>query len=327
MEIFMSHPWTEKRLHRLGVGLDIAEESPSTPTYAIDSISSPDRPVAVLLQGLATFARFLLVRIWVAAFVAGACAWLLPAAAAGLVFVAAVAIAFFSISSLWTRRLKQLAGKVRGSAVNLHGCDWPEAPLCGMSPGLGRTIFDSGYDWDMGLLRLSDDGLCYAGDRAAFALPRTAIDRIELRPGPPVRWKRGQVISVRLRSANPEFLTFKVSLNFADAVSSSRQQELFESMRRWHAGENAGSQPACGLPPIDAASWPKSSGTRRRIVSVRHFLRYLLLAVIPTVLAVWIVWGRSFTPQAIVPPAVAAALMSLLLGRGVLLQEDYAGGR
>jgi hypothetical protein len=292
-ELFLSHPWTERRLQRLGVGLETAQSSPSVPAYAIDSEEAfSNRPVAVLLQALAKYGPFLHLRIWAISLAAGGCAWVLHASAmtCGLVLIAAVTIGFVALSKLWSRRVAHADGEVRASLVKLHGFDWPESPLWGLSPGEGRTIFDSGYDWDMGLVQLSQEALCYAGDRASFALPRAAVGHIELRPGPPIQWRRGKVICIRIKSGTPECITLR-RLSIGNNAGFPALPESFNSLQQWVEGGRAEPRPGCGLPSFDSVTWPKRRTASERVLPVRDFLRSVVAAVVPAWLTSSIILG------------------------------------
>lgn len=321
-EVFLTHPWTEKRVQRLGVSLADAESSPSTPAYTADALAAeatPNRPMAVLLRTLVQFVPFLQARIWLVAILAGLCDWLLHPATmvSSLLFLAAVSGGFFGISAWWARRLKQAAVKVRASALDLHGSGWTEAPLCGMAPGIGHTIFDSGYAWDMGLVRISGGALCYAGDRASFALQRAAINGIDLLPGPPVRWKRSQAICIRLRSGTPASIALNVFPDSADA-----RTQLLEVLRRWHQDGEFEPRTPCDFASIESVSWPQGQIVRKRVLSVKYFSRLLFAAaVLPQAgMFLW-AWNRSSSLM-MLPSAVGVALICLFFGRGVVLTQD-----
>jgi hypothetical protein len=312
-ELFLSHPWPEKRIRRLGAGLDIGQTSPSLPAYSIDAPASAasGRPVALFAQTLVGFIRFLLSRTWLAAIVAGALAQFSESATfLALLFLAAVTAGYFAIAALWTRRLTRVQTKIHASLVKLHGAVWTPAPLCGMSPGIGRTIFDVGYDWDLGLLRTSGGSLCYAGDRASFAIPCASIDRIERLPGPAIRWKRKKVICIHFRSVG----TPSIALN--------SKTDLFDWLRQWHAAGSVDTPVDCDFSPIGSVNWPQGQIVRRRVIRPVEFLRYLAAAVIPPGLAASFLFGWNLSPPSILPAAVAFALCCLFLGLGVVTRED-----
>jgi heat shock protein HtpX len=303
-ELFMTHPWPEKRIRRLGASLDIGQRSPSLPAYA--EVPS-QRPVLGFAQTLAQFLPFILTRIWLTSILAAACAQWIPAP---VVFLVAVAVGYFAIAALWSRRLRQAEAKVRAALLELHGPAWTDATLCGMSPGVGQTIFDVGYEWDIGLVRASGNSLCYAGDRASFALARGEVDRIELLPGPPIRWKPGKVIGLRLRAGTPE------------SVTLSSRTNLFDSLRQWHASADAGMPLAGNLPSVTSVSWPKGLIVRQQVIGAGEFLRYLVAAAVPAWLMSCILWGWQLSLVSTLPPAVALALVCLFLGRGAVLKQD-----
>lgn len=327
LEIFLTHPWTAKRVARLGYAPAAVESDPSASSY--DSASElEDRPVALFLDGIRKFAPLLLRWIWTIALLAGAAAWFsnahIPvseAISSAIVFVVAVSGGLAFISSRWTRSLRNVAATLQASIANLRGIDWPEATLCGMAPGIGRTIFDTGYDWDIGLVRLSGDTLCYAGDRAAFALPRTEVKAVEMRPGPPIRFRPMHVVCLSLTHAAPGSFVLKVIPDVPG--EGKRRLAFFESLRQWHAG-STGPQPdpIGGLPALESVNWPQGPTALRRVVGVRDFLRLVFLAVVPVALFATVVWGWQFTPQTILPPAVALTLVLWFAVRGLLLREE-----
>jgi Zn-dependent protease with chaperone function len=338
-ELFLSHPWTEKRVRRLGGSLEITEPSVSEPKYASDSSlagilaanTSSSRPVAQFTQELTKFVSFLMARIWISGLLAGVLAWILAASlptGAGI-FVAAVAIGFWIIATQSSQRFARTFRAVRAATQTIRGSNWPEALLCGLSPGKGRVLFHTGQDWDFGLVRISDDALCYSGDREAFALPRTAISRIEQRPGVPIRWKRTSVVCVYLRSMPREAFTLRVVPEQGESARARQQQALFDALRRWHEGAipqpgSSETTPGCGLPMLDSSLWPKESGKRAKLLSVANFVRYAFAAAVPPLAIASILWGWSSGPQVILPPLVALGLHSLFLVPPMFVQVEIA---
>ncbi len=265
-EMLLSHPWTEKRLRRLAVRRDVAESSCGDAGYdAGPAERAVNRPLPLLLHGLSQYMKFLQAASWVAAFAAGACAWLLPAWP-GVVFLAASAIGFFATSALWSRRLRSLVPDVRASLLSLHGAAWAEAPLFGMSPGVGHTVFDSAYDWDVGLARITSSALCYAGDRAAFSLPRAAIHRVELRDGPSIRWVRAKVVCIHLNSGTPE------SIALTPGPGRTDSERFFDALQKWLEGAGGGETADCALPALDSCKLAERTARRKKAVERSGFL-------------------------------------------------------
>lgn len=320
-ELLLSHPWTVKRLARLGVGLETAESSPNGPAYAIE-FAQTNRPLALLLNGLATYFQFLLFRIWIASLAAGVCAWLLHASpiASAAVFLIATAVGFFTISTLWFRYIKQLADKVRMKLLELYGPGWAGAAHCGMSPGSGNTLFDAGYMWDVGLFKISNSALCYAGDRAAFSIPRAAIESIEVGLGPLVRWRRSKVLLIHLRGGAPESIALRIAPDGADAASLRRLQELLDACVRW-LGSGAGGEEDCGLISYELANWPAGELVLKRLMNLATFGRYAAISVVPAGFVAWILWGFDWSPEIVVTAAVALVLFWLFIGHAVVRQD------
>lgn len=333
-ELFLSHPWTDKRLRRMNVQIDAAAEpSSGEPKYAIDPASGMgrfSRPLGVFVQRLVKYSPFLLARIWTVSLAAGILIGLLPASdlTALLVLGGAVAAGFVGIAALWARNMERVGTAVRELLLKIHGSTWDDAVFCGMAPGLGRTVFDSGYHWDVGLLKIDKSTLCYGGDRASFTVPRAAIRGIELRTGPLVRWTKSHVLCIHLADSRPAGLPASIAFEASPGARYRIRRRLgvalLEKLQSWHVQDVQAPEEA--LLPVQSATWPQGQAVLKRIVSGRVFWRYAAVAVAPVLIASRVIWGWREGPESTMPAVAAFLLVTLFLGRGALLREQTLVG-
>ncbi|HEY3743430.1 MAG TPA: hypothetical protein VGL53_26470, partial [Bryobacteraceae bacterium] len=327
-ELFLSHPWTDERVRRLGVPLDAVAARPDESKYTLEPrspILKLDRPLPSFVRELAKFGGFLIVRIWAFALAAGFMIGMLPRSEVNslLVLTAVVTLGFLAITVLWSRRMERINAMVRARLLNVHGQGLSDAAFCGMSPGLGRFVFDTGRYWDVGLVKIHNSVLYYAGDRASLMLPRSTVRMIEIRPGRRVLWMPTQVVCIHLAASAMAGIPASIALdaNPGGWYRKRRrlQLELFETLQRWHT---AAETPDSAAPTAEPAKGVEVKTVQKRMVSVRAFGRYAALAVAPVLAASWAIWGMNGSPEATLPSVAALLLIAWFLGPGVIRREE-----
>jgi hypothetical protein len=133
-----------------------------------------------------------------------------------------------------------------------------------------------------------------------------------------IRLRRTTVILIHLK-AGPESIALRIATD--GAASRRRLEDLFESLVRWL---KAGSADAadCAFICYELAPWPVGRIVVARLMSLVTFERYAAICVLPTVLASWMIGGLNWSPQMILPPAVALALFFVFIGHVILLRGE-----
>ena len=215
-----------------------------------------------------------------------------------LVFALALLVAFFA--ALITIDLLATAGYAgweRELAERLRH-ETGDGRCVGLAPGAVGMTYEGFADWDLGYLDLDPVTLRYVGERARFALERTAIVSIELVPGLP-GWLPAPRVAIRWRAADGAEAVFSVRSARSRALHEIPRDSLrlLAELRQWHA------EPApAGVRALGTGEPPRRD------------------AVTGTPLA------ELAAPRTLVPVCGIAAGLALLAALAAGLPLDPAGG-
>jgi len=101
--------------------------------------------------------------------------------------------------AVWGER--KLFGRLRSrqEAEGFSPGDWGGINVC-FAPSFQLKIYENNYDWDIGVLCLTSEALCYVGERVRFALRPDQVVTIRIGPGAP-RWGRSRRIYITWEDA------------------------------------------------------------------------------------------------------------------------------
>ena len=225
-----------------------------------------------------------------------------------------------------------LAGSLLTEAVIHLGSDWivgsvretvkrralakrGQGAFVGFSPSAEPRLFDGGYHYDLGITRLVNGSLEFAGDRVQFTLDPRLVERVWLGPGPR-NWTRRKVVYIECRSSAESPLVI-FSLQSFEAWfwpwTTRAAEKLYRMAGQWHANKSILS-PAPPLPcPL-----PKAEGSPVTVISARTALRSIgVYSGIAFFLAsVWDSlnpWADHWSPSNILCPMAVCGLLAFLM--------------
>ena len=126
--------------------------------------------------------------------------------------------------------------------------DAREGLLVGLSPGSQPRIYEGNWCWDMGLLYVSDERLCYWGEETRFSVLRTQITSVSLGPGP-IGWfnPRSACISWRDELGNAQAFSLRSMRANSILQMSAKTRKLAQGLQNWLCGEAQTSSPVLPL--------------------------------------------------------------------------------
>jgi hypothetical protein len=229
----------------------------------------------------------------------------------------------FAVGSLFSNLVMYLGFDwVAGSGRDLvkrrvmarHG----QGVFAGFSPAAEPRLFDGSYQYDLGMVRFSNEMLEFAGDRAHFSLDRRLIERVWLGDGPR-HWTARKVVYIQCRPS-PEAGPIVFSLQSLEAwywpSTEIMAKRLYRQVEEWHKGSSSSATESprpCALPQVEGSVAPFISFR----TAVRSMFIYcgaaFVLASIKNGMAVSESWSLS---DVLCPTAVCGVLaLSLVLPR------------
>jgi hypothetical protein len=156
---------------------------------------------------------------------------------------------------------------VKRRALARHG----QGVFAGFSPSPEPRLFDGGYHYDLGMVRFTNGGLEFAGDRARFILDRRQVQRVWLGAGPR-HWMCRKVVYVECRpSADARPVVF--SLQSLEAWfwpwTTITAMRLYQAVQEWHKGSN----PVLSAVPPLPCQVPQVEGNPVTFISFQTALR------------------------------------------------------
>jgi Zn-dependent protease with chaperone function len=151
-----------------------------------------------------------------------------------------------------------------------------EGLFTGFAPACEPSIYENSALWDAGLLRLTDERLCYVGEETQFALSREQIVDVYLGDSQPL-WLRQQHLYIRWRDRERGTSgTFYLIVAQARTLLQSRRKlrALDQQLRAWLGRKE--SCPAAAAEPLSSLAAPDyplvTSKPMRECYTLRSFL-------------------------------------------------------
>ena len=169
---------------------------------------------------------------------------------------------------------------VKQRALARHG----QGVFAGFSPAAEPRVFDGMYQYDLGMVRLVNGALEFAGDRVQFTLDRRLVERVWLGEGPR-HWTRRRVVYIECRPS-PEVGPVIFSLQSFEAwfwpSTTTMAKRLYNQVEEWHRGLSPSSASTSPAPP-PPCPLPRVEGNPNTFISFRTAVR-----------SVVIYWGIGF---------------------------------
>src|SRR5690348_3679698 len=272
----LTHPSARRRIARLARGSGIAEEQipnillesakPPVETYAIPGTAAPQGKIfstryktrysarlgwGIVYLGV-TIPALVVFAIQEAQF-QGAALWLAYAAGMALTVTATLlAINFAAPAGLTAieRELRLKCEKQNASPAICRGL------FVGLAPHAQPRLYEGNWTWDIGLLCLTPEYLCYWGEEAKFVLRRDNITSISVGPGP-VSWFKSATARIAWRDGAGDERVFR--LGAAGAASMRKMarcsRQLARDLDLWLRGAPLGQGAIMQLDSADSSSF------------------------------------------------------------------------
>lgn len=157
------------------------------------------------------------------------CAAFLPTAVVSLILQNF--LPFIGHASLANR----LHGKLKNEGVEPE--DWGGV-FVGLSPGPVPRLYEANYSWDVGLLFLAGDRLCFWGEQIRFALQQNQVSAVSLGPG--IRgWLKAPSIYITSRNAtngSDEVFSLRTANERSVLQMGRTSRELAARIEAWRLG-------------------------------------------------------------------------------------------
>jgi Zn-dependent protease with chaperone function len=269
----LTHPSTLRRISRLARTAGMAEEQipsllrdfakPPAETYAIPPTAVPQGKIfstryksrrssrlgwTIVLTGVTIPALVALAVQW--GQFQGSALWFAYGTGLALTLSATLLLVNLAAPAGFVTVERQLREKYESSGVRPEIC---EGLFVGLAPHPLPRLYEGNWTWDVGLLCLTPEYLCYWGEETQFILRREEITRISVGPGAS-GWIKAATAKIFWRNAAGEERSFRIS---APAAGSMRQiarstTRLARDLDLWHRG----------LPPApDAILGPASANS------------------------------------------------------------------
>jgi hypothetical protein len=200
---------------------------------------------------------------------------------------------------------------VKRRALARHG----QGAFAGFSPSPEPRLFDGGYHYDLGMVRVVNGSLEFAGDRAQFTLDPRLVQRVWLGPGPR-HWMRRKVVYIECRPS-VETAVVIFSLQSFEAWfwpwTTATAKRLYQMVEEWHTNKSSLS-PAPPLPCL----LPQVEGSPVTFISFRTAIRsvsvYSAIAYFLTCFRGWLGFSEElWNPADLFCPMIVCGLLAFLL--------------
>ena len=314
----LTHPSARRRITRLASMSGIAEEQipnlllesakPPAETYAIPSTAVPQGKIfstrykarqssrmawAVIFTGVAIPAgvAFAVQR----AHLQGSSLWLAYAAGLALTFAATLLLVNFAAPAGFVSIERCLREKCEKDGANSEIC---RGLFVGLAPHSQPRVYEGNWTWDVGLLCLTPEYLCYHGEEAKFVLRRNEIARVSVGPGS-ASWLKTATASLSWRNAQGEERSLRLSAVGAGSIRqiARASMRLARDLDAWQRGlplapdailqpDSADSKPLPGFGPPNFGSVTNHAPRElvRGQLLARDFLVNTFLAVAAAVM-------------------------------------------
>lgn len=162
-----------------------------------------------------------------------------------------------------------LVGSVRSAVRRRAIARDGQGVFAGLALAAEPRVYDGQYHNDLGLVRFTDQGIEFAGDRARFVLDSRLITRVWLGDGPP-HWTPRKVVCIECRVETSAPVRV-VSLQSFEARfwpnTSAAAQRLFAQIEKHRSSTRTEA-------PIEPCTLPEAAGEFDTPVSLRSALRF-----------------------------------------------------
>jgi Zn-dependent protease with chaperone function len=144
--------------------------------------------------------------------------------------------------------------------------------VVGLAPDANPRIYEGFYNWDMGLLWLVGDRLCYRGEQTEFSLTVAQVTQLQRRPGVQGWWRSPRIgIYWQAGEQAGVFTLVPVEVGSLRQISGAVRQ-LQRQMEDWWAHPSAEPCPD-GLARLPVPGWgPVTSQGLGEVVTVNLFI-------------------------------------------------------
>jgi hypothetical protein len=163
-----------------------------------------------------------------------------------------------------------IVGSVRDTVKRRALARYGQGLFAGFSPSAEPRLFERSYHYDLGMVRLGNGGLEFAGDRARFILDRRLVQRVWLGAGPR-HWMCRKVVYVECRPlAETGLVVF--SLQSFEAWfwpwTTTTAIRLHRAVQEWHQSASSAST----APPLPCQV-PRVEGSPVTFISLQTAFR------------------------------------------------------
>jgi Zn-dependent protease with chaperone function len=269
----LTHPSTLRRISRLARTAGIADEqipsllrdsaNPPVETYAIPPTATPQGKIFSTRYKSRRSSRlgwiivFMGVTIPAAVALAvqrghfqGSALWFAYGMGLALTFSATLLLVNFAAPAGFVALERQLREKYERRGLRPEICD---GLFVGLAPHPLPRLYEGNWTWDVGLLCLTPEYLCYWGEETQFILRREEITRIVVGPGA-LGWIKAATAKISWRNAAGEERSFRISTPAAGSMRQIARSSirLARDLDLWHRGLSPA--PAPTLVPASANS-------------------------------------------------------------------------
>lgn len=253
----LTHPSTLRRITRLARIGGIAEEqipnllresaNPPAETYAIPSTAAPQGKIFSTRYKTRHSSRLAWIIVFTGVTIPSAVAlaleqahfqgstlWLAYAAGLVFTFAATLLLANFAAPAGFTAVERQLRLKCEKNGVRPEIC---RGLFVGLAPHSQPRLYEGNWTWDVGLLCLTPEQLCYWGEEAQFLLRRDEITCISVGPGS-LGWLKTATASISWRNAPGEERSFRLNAAGAGSIRDMARTSvlLARDLDAWQRG-------------------------------------------------------------------------------------------
>src|SRR5690242_5455606 len=263
----LTHPSTLRRISRLARAAGIAEEQipnllrdsakPPAEIYAIPPTAAPQGKIFstryksrrssrlgwnIVFTGITIPALVALVVQW--GHLEGPALWFAYGMGLALTFSATLLLVNFAAPAGFIALERQLREKYERSGVRPEICD---GLFVGLAPHALPRLYEGNWTWDLGLLCLTPEYLCYRGEETQFILRREEITGIVVGPGA-LGWIKAATAKISWRNPAGEEQSFRISTPAAGSMRQIARSSirLARDLDLWHRGLPPATDPILG---------------------------------------------------------------------------------
>ena len=272
----LTHPSARRRIARLARISGIADEQisnillesarPPAETYAIPGTAAPQGKIFSTRYKTRRSARLgwtiVFTGVTIPAIVAsaaqlahlrGSTLWVAYASGLALTVTATLLLVNFAAPAGFTAVERQLRLKCEKNGVCLEIC---RGLFVGLAPHPQPRLYEGNWTWDVGLLCLTPEYLCYWGEETRFLLRRNEIASISAGPGS-VGWFKSATARIAWRNRAGDERAFRLSAAGAGSMRNLAHcsRELARDLDLWLRGLPLGPDALIRVDSMDSSSF------------------------------------------------------------------------